>query len=104
MSNNFKNNSIIIKEHWDESVPLSSNYKIVELPMYDPDSSLKIRNISDKLSNSDGIYITSKRLFSTIPRLEERYPFSSNYYRTFSSSGTWLSNAFTGEKKTPAIG
>ncbi len=81
ISNNFKNNSIIIKEHWDESVPLGPNYKIIELPMYDPDSSIKIRDISEKLSSSDGLYITSKRLFSTIPRLEERYPFSSNYYR-----------------------
>ena len=81
IDSNFKENSIILKEHWDEALPLSNNYQISELNMYDPDSVEKIRIISKSLSEADGIYITSKRLFATIPRLKERYPLSSNYYK-----------------------
>ena len=80
IDNNFNSGSILVKEHWDESLPFKNNYIINEIPLYDYDSTSKIQSISIALSNSDGMFISSKRLFGTIPRLDERYPLSTNYY------------------------
>ena len=77
---NFPNRSVLIKEHWDESLPFKNNYIIQEIPLYDSDTTSKIKNISEILSNSDGIFISSKRLIGTIPRLDNRYPLTTNYY------------------------
>ena len=77
----FIENSILVKEHWDESLPFKSSFIIQEIPLYDSDTTTKIRNISSILSNSDGIFISSKRLIGTIPRLYERYPLTTNYYK-----------------------
>ena len=80
IDNNFNSGSILVKEHWDESLPFKNNFIINEIPLYDYDSTSKIQSISIALSNSDGMFISSKRLFGTIPRLDERYPLSTNYY------------------------
>ena len=81
IDNNFVENSILVKEHWDESLPFKRSFIIQEIPLYDSESTTKIRNISNTLSNSDGIFISSKRLIGTIPRLYERYPLTTNYYK-----------------------
>ena len=77
---NAKPNSLILKEHWDESLPNLNKFEINELPLYDFDSTKKNLNLSTLLSESDYLVIFSNRLYGTIPRLPERYPFTSNYY------------------------
>ena len=78
---NFPSGSVLIKEHWDESLPFKNNFIVQEIPLYDADTTSKIKNISEILSNSDGIFISSQRLIGTIPRLDERYPLTTNYYK-----------------------
>ena len=78
---NAKPNSLILKEHWDEGLPNLNKFKIKELPLYNFDSTKKTLNLSLLLSESDYIVIFSNRLYGTIPRLPERYPFTSNYYQ-----------------------
>ena len=63
IDNNFNSGSKLVKEHWDESLPFKNNFIINEIPLYDYDSTSKIQNISIALSNSDGMFISSKRLF-----------------------------------------
>ena len=75
-----KPNNLILKEHWDESLPNLNKFKINELPLYNFDSTKKSLNLSTLLSESDYLVIFSNRLYGTIPRLPERYPFTSNYY------------------------
>ena len=77
----FDEGSILLKEHWDEGLKTNTIFTIKELNLYDKDSASKVRSLANLLSSSDGIYLTSKRLISTIPRLEERYPLTTNYYR-----------------------
>ena len=62
IDNNFNSGSKLVKEHWDESLPFKNNFIINEIPLYDYDSTSKIQNISIALSNSDGMFISSKRL------------------------------------------
>ena len=77
----FEEGSVLLKEHWDEALKTNKIYITKELNLYDNDSTSKARNLANLLSSSDGIYLTTKRLISTIPRLEKRYPLTTNYYR-----------------------
>ena len=78
---NVPSNSVILKEHWEEGLPGLHGYRILELPMYNDDRPYKINQISDLLSRSDVLTLYSNRLYGTVPRLEERYPVSREYYR-----------------------
>ena len=78
---NVPRNSVILKEHWEEGLPGLHGYRILELPMYNDDRPYKINQISDLLSRADVLTIYSNRLYGTVPRLEERYPVSREYYR-----------------------
>jgi len=77
----FEEGDILLKEHWDEALRTNKTYITKELNLYDNDSVTKARGMATLLSSSDGVYLTTKRLVSTIPRLEERYPLTTNYYR-----------------------
>ena len=73
--------SRVLKEHWEEGIPGMSRYRVAELPLYDADEPGKWRSLSEKLSESDYLVFFSSRLYGTIPRLIERYPQASNYYK-----------------------
>ena len=72
--------SVILKEHWEESLPNLYEYRVRELPMYDPDGPSKLRKIADELAGADYVTFFSNRLYGTLPRLPERYPISRTYY------------------------
>ena len=74
-------NSVILKEHWEEGLPGLHGYQILELPMYNDDRPYKINQISDLLSRADVLTLYSNRLYGTVPRLEDRYPVSREYYK-----------------------
>ena len=81
IDNGFREGDVLLKEHWDEALRTNKTYITKELNLYDNDSATKVREMANLLSSSDGVYLTTKRLVSTIPRLEERYPLTTNYYR-----------------------
>ncbi len=78
-------------EHWDDQLPVSlrtetENRAPIEysqkiLPLYDADDAAKLELIADALASTDYIILASQRLYGVIPRLPERYPLSSRYYR-----------------------
>ena len=72
--------SVVLKEHWEEGIPNLHGHTIRELPLYDPDSRSKLRVLAQSLATSDYVWFYSNRLYGTIPRLPERYPFSTQYY------------------------
>ncbi|MSQ14415.1 MAG: phospholipid carrier-dependent glycosyltransferase [Dehalococcoidia bacterium] len=71
----------IAKEHWEEGLPDMGRYRTVDLKMYDPDTPEKLQDIVSTISKSDYIVLFSNRLYGSIPRLPERYPMSTEYYR-----------------------
>ncbi len=73
--------STILKEHWEESLPNLYDYDIQELPIYEDDSPVKTRSMSQKLADADYLAFYSNRLYGTVSRLPERYPASREYYR-----------------------
>ncbi len=74
--------AFVLKEHWEESLPrLRSDFEYYDLPMYEPDRSAKTALIAETLADADYLVFFSNRLYGTIPRLPERYPVSTEYYR-----------------------
>jgi len=89
--------SIILREHWEEGIPNLHGYEFRELPLYENDGPQKLERISRDLAEADYIVFYSNRLYGTIPRLPERYPQSSEYYRLLFSGdlGYELANVET---------
>ncbi len=81
INENAPKGSVILKEHWEEGIPGLHGYQIRELPLYNDDTETKLSRIANELATADYVVFYSNRLYGTIPRLPERYPFSSEYYR-----------------------
>ena len=74
--------AFVLKEHWEESLPrLRSDFEFYDLPMYEDDRAGKVAIVADALADADYLVFFSNRLYGTIPRLPERYPVSTEYYR-----------------------
>jgi YYY domain-containing protein len=84
---NVPKGSVLANEHWDDPLPVPisgydpSHYRGPQLPMYDADEPKKIETLVQMLSQADYINLTSNRLYGSIPRIPQRYPMSTEYYR-----------------------
>ena len=78
-------------EHWDDPLPLNlkdhsaQQYRPITLELYHDDNQAKRDRLVDQVSQLDYIFISSNRLYGSIPRLPLRYPMTSEYYRTLFS-------------------
>ena len=72
----------ILKEHWEEGVPFLDGRRVVELPMYEPDNPAKLESLARELAAADYVLFYSNRLYGAIPRLPQRYPMATAYYRS----------------------
>lgn len=92
---NVPDGACIAWEHWDDRMPTdipepggnpgARGYIQPQLPMYDDDTAQKYETIRETLRNCDYIALASNRLSRTIPRLPQRYPMSSRYYKALFS-------------------
>ena len=69
--NNISEGKTISIEHWDDSIPIygQDKYKMLTLPMYEPDTPEKWVGIENTLSQTDYIIIASNRLYVPLMRL-----------------------------------
>jgi YYY domain-containing protein len=72
--------ALILKEHWEEGIPHLGAFRVEELPLYDPDTLEKLIHLAGRLSEAHYLVFYSHRLYGTIPRLPQRYPFTGRYY------------------------
>jgi dolichyl-phosphate-mannose-protein mannosyltransferase len=82
--------SSIASENWDNSLPVggaAQPYKLLTVPVFDPDDRTKLRKLYDVLSNSDYYAISSPRAWNTIGRLPGRYPLMVRFYRDLFAGG-----------------
>jgi hypothetical protein len=100
--------STLAVEDWDTRLPLPldldgqprriEDYDVLTLTMYDePDSAAKWAQLAADLAQSDYLILASRRLYGSIPRLPERYPFAGRYYDMLFAGelGFALANEFT---------
>ena len=81
MEENAPRESVILREHWDEGLPLGYGANWQELPLYEEDRPEKITMVSARLESGDYLVLYSNRLYGTISRLPERYPATREYYK-----------------------
>ena len=89
--------SVILMEHWEESLPDTHGYVIgcrgvpddsrSCMTMYDHDAITyaggvdKMTRVAEQLAGADYLAFFSNRLYGSIPRVPEKYPQSGEYYR-----------------------
>ncbi|MAG34709.1 MAG: hypothetical protein CL878_00445 [Dehalococcoidia bacterium] len=97
MYKNVPKGSVVANEHWDDPLPLrlpgkpdpwgqgGQNYRGLMLPLYDVDNVQKREKLLGELRQIHYIFLSSNRLYGSIPRIPLRYPMASDYYRALFS-------------------
>ncbi len=84
--------SFILTEHWNDGLPVRLPGEIIPLykrqllNVYDPDGPSKIDYYADNLSRADFIILSTRRIWSTMPKLKARYPLTSRFYKLLLAS------------------
>ncbi len=74
--------SKVVQEHWEEGIPGVIGLDMHErAELYNDESSQKFDKLTVLLAESNYFVLLSNRLYATIPRLPERYPITSEFYR-----------------------
>jgi len=81
--------TLINESSWDDGLPLRLGrydgfggiYRGLNLEIYWDDNLEKVNRFAETLDQGDYILITSNRQWASLPRLPERYPLTSFYYR-----------------------
>lgn len=71
INNNIPAGTTIAVEHWDDSLPVHGGHKYIQLslPLYEPDTEKKWKDINETLSKTDYIIIASNRLYVPLQKL-----------------------------------
>lgn len=97
INQNVPRGSVILREHWDDGLPLtgSQSFDIKELPLYDPDVPQKWHQINKLLQDADYIIIASNRLYIPLQKLTDcgRLP----PHRCYSQTAKYYQELFSGE-------
>lgn len=73
-------------EHWDDPLPLLVDRNIggvypgVELSLYDNENEAKREKLIADLNKIDYVFMSSNRLWGSIPKMPNRYPLATKYY------------------------
>lgn len=92
--NNIPSGSLLLNEHWDDSLPIgvplidNKAYTIEQLPVFDPDDPIKWQKINMMLIRGDYLILSSNRGWGSIPTVPERYPQMTKFYQELFSGKT----------------
>ena len=84
---NLPKGAVLALEHWDDALPLalpgrdSKGFQEVSMNLYDDENPEKLKKLLDNLNKADYVILASNRLYGSIPRLPQRYPLATEYYR-----------------------
>jgi len=87
---NIPRGSTVANEVWDDPIPLRIDgkdgfgpgmYTGVDMQPYWEDTPEKLESLVGWLDQTDYIFLTSNRLYDSIPRLPMRFPMTTEYYR-----------------------
>ncbi|HUQ85579.1 MAG TPA: glycosyltransferase family 39 protein [Candidatus Limnocylindrales bacterium] len=87
---------VIAIEHWDDGLPLAiqSNYQMLTLNLYDPDTEMKWAQINTQLQQADYVIIASNRLYTPLLKLTDCRSLPIN--SCFPMTATYYKNLFAG--------
>jgi len=82
--NNISNNSLILSEYWDDSLPYpvssEKQYRIEQMKVFDPDTDEKWVEMKKQLQKADYYILSSNRGWASMSTVPEKYPKMSKYY------------------------
>jgi hypothetical protein len=79
---NVRPGAIVATEQWDHSLPLdATGYEMRELPVFQEDTPEKWAAMEDDLAEADYVVIASRRAYSALAGMPERYPRTTHYYK-----------------------
>jgi len=95
---NVPDGSVVANEHWDWGLPLriegqdgfratgvGPTFTGLTMEHYNEDTPDKRAQLVSWLDQADYLFLASNRLYGSIPRLPERYPITTEYYRALFS-------------------
>jgi len=71
----------VLPAHTPAGDPGRLRYTVTALDIYRPDDRAKVRLLAAQLAKGDVIALPTKRMYGSVLRVPDRYPFSANYYR-----------------------
>ncbi len=107
---NVPKDSKILTEALDLRLPLAiggqdpSRYNVVELPMYEKDSSEKTERLVNNLVDADYLVFSSPRFWKNIPKDSKNYPISSKYYEAIFDGSLGYEKVFETNKYPSLLG
>lgn len=68
---------------WDDALPLQNmeKYRALDLKLFDRDDQNKRAHLLQTLDETDWIFVSSPRVWKTVPRLSQRFLLTNEYYR-----------------------
>lgn len=74
--------TIAFESVWDDVVPVggTGDFKMLDLRLYDHDTTEKRQNFLDVLGRTQYIIVSSNRVWGSVPRLPQRWPMTTAYY------------------------
>lgn len=78
--------STLLTAHWEEGFPLSvadnssSQYRFIEIPYYETDTTAKVNLLSENLAVADYIVFPTKRIYGAITQAASKFPLTNNYF------------------------
>lgn len=75
--------TIVNESAWDDALPLrdAAQYRLLDLKLFDTDDANKRAHLLNVLNQTEWICISSQRGWQSIPRLPQRWPLMTEYYR-----------------------
>ncbi len=86
--------SSITNEYWDDPLPLylpmhdPNSYRGTMLPLYDPDITEKWNKLQPEIDDANYLFMTSNRLWASIPQVPSRYPITTKFYNNLFDENT----------------
>ncbi len=83
---NIPDHSSVITEHWDMRLPASIDgeyprYNFITMLVFDPDTTAKVNEMANNLSEADYYIVGSQRGYGPITRIPDEYPYTSKFYK-----------------------
>ena len=102
---NARQGAVVVQEHWEEGIPNVPRIVFGEqLGLYEPDTAAKFDRIAADLAGADYLLLYSNRLYGTVPRLADRYPLSTRYYRALFNGSLGYDLAYAAQKDREFLG
>ena len=97
--------SKVVQEHWEEGIPGVIGLDMHDrAELYDDEGGQKFDKLTELLADTNYFVLLSNRLYATIPRLPDRYPITSEFYRKMFSGDLGYELAYSGSRYVGGLG